>query len=133
MRSAGKELEEIRHIPEHALLDGKLGGQPAQPFLELSEVLLARHQIGRPGLEDRPPARCRARREQHQEARLAGTRLPYDQDRAEWLVQCERLGAGEGLLDRIVLDEQLQFGGTLDEAAEGLKELAGRASSDATP
>ncbi len=122
--TAGGELQEIRNVPEHALLGGELRGQPAHPLLELSEVLLPRHQVGRTGLEDGPSMGGRARREQQQEARLAHPRLADDERRAEGLVQKERLCGCEMLFDRLVLDEQLLFGVAFHDAAERLQELA---------
>ena len=120
VRAAGRELQEVRDVPEHPLFDGELGGEAVEPLFELPEVLLSGHQARRTGLEDGPALCGRSHRQQDQKARLSRTGFADDEYRPEWGVQDGILGRRELLFDARVLEQQLLAGVRFDEPAERL-------------
>src|SRR5688572_18883546 len=123
MHAARRELQEIRRVPQHALVSGKLNRQPTQTLLELSDVGLPRLQMHATGLEQRPAVGLRTHREQGHKARFPAARLTDDEHRTRRLMKHTHLTSCEDFANGVVLDEQRTIGVVFDEAAKRLQVL----------
>ena len=89
MRAASRELQDIGYVPNEFLADGDLSDRAAYALLQLTEPLLARHQLGAAGLDDLPTFVRKPLRKQAQQRGLSGLRLADDDQRTR------RLPAGD--------------------------------------
>ena len=118
MRSAERDLKNVRDIPDQLFRRGKLLDGFLDASFKLPEPLLARHEIGAPSLENAPAFGFQPFRQQPQEGCLADASVSACQERTRRLGCNGCLGIRQNVAPSLRLHEKIELLTPPPEATE---------------